>query len=90
MERWDLSTAVNAGHETVDRILEGILWWQSPRNSHHFIEMAYGILKIFTLAFSRVVTGKNTKILFKTKVIKRWCVGFFPFNLPGYAKKPKR
>jgi len=38
MERWDLSTAVNAGHKTVDRILEGILWWQSQCNSHHSIE----------------------------------------------------
>lgn len=35
--RWDLSTAVNAGHETVDRILEGILWWQSQCNSHYSI-----------------------------------------------------
>lgn len=41
---------------------------------------------IFTLAFSTAVTGKNTKILFKIKVIKWYFFSFF-FHLAGYAKK---
>lgn len=37
------------------------------------------------------MTGKNTKILLKRKVIKkRGFMFFFLFNLPGYAKNPQK